>query len=426
MAIEYGAAQPARVQCFKELSERPNSSVATHQLTFGGSLRTLPIWKVPLALPKYRLLNGRTASAQREWLAGNPNAGSDFFARDPESLEAQKVQHHLLEKYINEEGLLKYFKDAEHEQEGVLILDSNGFVINGNRRLCSWRILYDGEAAKYAHLATVSVVVLPPADPREIDKLEGRLQVAPEMRAEYEWHSLANMMKDRRSLHGLSVDQLADFYNMSASEVKRLIDKVDYGAAYLQARGVPHQWSKLTKKEFAFDKLVDLRTRVGNGGAKKLFETAAYALIDDPAGGRLYEAIPAMQKYMDKVRDQLLVEFPISAEEIISDPRDPLGDDPAEAKNYVLASKVNADAASRERLVNIVREVIDTQKAFERDAGAANFVLKRLQQAAAGVQSAIAGYKPDQANLEGVDAAMATIEEALSKLRQAIAGHASH
>ena len=60
----------------------------------------LPVLRVPVNLPKYRLLNGRTASAQEEWLAKHPDKQEDFFRQDPESDEVQRVQHELLGKLV--------------------------------------------------------------------------------------------------------------------------------------------------------------------------------------------------------------------------------------------------------------------------------------------------------------------------------------
>jgi len=60
----------------------------------------------------------------------------DFFA-DPERVDVQIVQHQLLDAVTTAGGLKQKFSDPANKQVDPLILDEFGFVINGNRRLCS-------------------------------------------------------------------------------------------------------------------------------------------------------------------------------------------------------------------------------------------------------------------------------------------------
>ena len=129
----YGYPLDAR-QIFFDDSKK--SSKATFRLVFMGHTQDLPVIKVPIGLPKYRLLNGRTASSQQEYLAKNPDVEKDFFA-DPERVDVQIVQHQLLDAVTTAGGLKQKFSDPANKQVDPLILDEFGFVINGNRRLCS-------------------------------------------------------------------------------------------------------------------------------------------------------------------------------------------------------------------------------------------------------------------------------------------------
>ena len=255
-AAEFGWPLPKRKQYFEDVK----GGAAHHQqIDFMDARMTLPVLRVPVNLPKYRMLNGRTASAQEEWLAKHPGKPADFFRQDPESDEVQRVQHELLSKLVTGAGLLAYFKQVENKQKEPLILDCNGFVINGNRRLCAWRTLLKEDAKKYGQFAHIDVMVLPPGDDKAIDKLEGSLQIEPDIRDDYTWDSLANMMKIRQSLHGLDTGKLAEFYRKKESEVKELLDMLDYAAVYLENRGRPRQWSEVSDKEFAFQQMVRKR-----------------------------------------------------------------------------------------------------------------------------------------------------------------------
>lgn len=402
------------------LNELAKNGVVTRQkLEFQDKMQLLPLVNVPIGLPKYRLFNGRTASLQEEWLSEHPEKSEDFFRRDPELLEAQKIQHELLSKLTSGAGLFAYFKDAANKQTDFVILDANGFVINGNRRLCAWRTLLTVDETKYAHFGHIEALLLPPADDRAIDRLEGQLQIEPEIRDDYTWDSLANMMKLRKQLHKLDDEALASFYKMTERQVKDLQEMLDYASVYLESRGKAKHWSVVSDKEYAFRKMIERRKNFGEAGAKKLFEECAFALIDDPTGRRLYESIPDLQKHFQKVRARLVERFPVPK----------AGQAPAGADDDlfgVVDEKVQSDlrlaeeigkAANVSDAALLIKDVIDSERQLKKDEDNANYVLKRLQGANSEVQSALAGIRADT-NKIGVIDQLNAIEEGLTKLRE--------
>ncbi len=112
-AAEFGWPLPKRRQHFEDVK---SGAAFQQQIDFMDTRLTLPVLRVPINLPKYRMLNGRTASAQEEWLAKHPDKPADFFRQDPESDEVQRVQHELLAKLVSGAGLLTYFKQVENKQ----------------------------------------------------------------------------------------------------------------------------------------------------------------------------------------------------------------------------------------------------------------------------------------------------------------------
>ena len=223
-----------KVMLEKLLSENPS---ATHRIKFQGLSVDLPIIRVPIGLPKYRIENGRTVSLQSEYLAKNPKLSKDFFTLDPEMLDAQEVQHGLLVELSKKTELQKRFDDPTQKQVDPLILDSLGFVVNGNRRLSCWRDLYQQDKSKYDHFSHVDVIVLPPCAAEDIDRLEAKLQIEKDIREDYSWDSEANMMLEKMKRDGFSEKDLADLYDMKESEVRHLLNMRDYGAEYLRSRG---------------------------------------------------------------------------------------------------------------------------------------------------------------------------------------------
>src|SRR5690606_11307411 len=138
----------------------------------------------------------------------------DFFEKDPESDAVQKAQHEILKGMIKEKGLHDFFKT--HEQSNAIILSHEGYVINGNRRLCAWRELFS--TGKYPKFSHVRAIVLPPADQKDIDELEARLQVHQDIKADYTWTSRALMLKHRKAAYSYTIDQLADLFEMSKAD----------------------------------------------------------------------------------------------------------------------------------------------------------------------------------------------------------------
>lgn len=419
---KFGWSYPKRKAFFKEAE---GGVRAHHQLEFMGKIEYLPILRVPIELPKYRLLNGRTSSAQQEYLADHPDLPEDFFSRDSESLEAQKVQHELLWKMVQGKNLLSYFKDKDGAAQQVpIILDNNGFVINGNRRLCAWRTLYYDRTDEHKRFQHIDVVVLPPGDEKAIDELEGSLQVQPDIREDYSWDSLANMMRHRQKSHNWNNKELAKFYKVKESEVKELLDMLDYAEVYLESRGVPKKWS-VVPGEFAFREIVKGRQALKSSsiGDKKLFEEVSFNLLDDSKGGRLYDAIPLARKYQSEIEAALLVEFPVSPSghgEIVEDLFGTL----SQTSVALPLAETIAVPANREKAREVIRDVIESQKELDKEKNSADYLLKQLRKANGCIQAALsAGLKADS-NRMGVSEQIESINAGLARIRVWLDNHA--
>lgn len=417
---EFGWPLPKRLEFLKQLSEDPAAKQYESPVDFMGKAYLLPVWRVPIGLPKYRLLNGRTSSLQQEWLAKNPAKPKGYFQRDPESDEAQKVQHDLLKQLIEEKDLLRHFADQQVKQKQHLILDHLGYVINGNRRLCAWRELLAKEPTKYPHFQHIDVIQLPKGDDQAIDRLEAELQLEPDILAEYKWHAFANMLVDRMRLHGMDEKTLARLYKKRDAEIRELLQMRDYAAEYLKARDKEGQWSDVGD-EFAFKAMVKARKQLPSPGQKRLFEVGAFALLDDPQGGRLYQYIPDLQKELPELQKQLSAVFKVEAP--ADDPDDPLGADPIEQLQQSLAEEIEKTPESRAKAGEVIKEYIRTKELLEREKNTNDFVLKQLQKANAAVQSALTGIHRPETSRDGISETIATIESGLATLKKWLANN---
>lgn len=413
MPIELGYPLPARKEYF--IQQKPHSTW-NYPVTFMGSVQHLPVIKIPIGLPKYRLANGRTASLQQEYMAQHGELPSDFFSQDLESEEAQAAQHSLLKKLIKNKDLYEHFRSPKQKQEQPIILDENGFVINGNRRLCAWRELYGEDAETYEHYKYLDAAVLPPCDEKAIDELEASLQVVPDIKDEYEWHSLANMMKRRLDSCEFDITGLARMYKMEKKDVETLLDALEYARDYLKKRGKEQQWSQVNKHEHSFKRIVENRNGL-DVGAKKLFEEASFVLIDNPEGGRVYEDIRLTKKYFNKVREELQNEFNVSPAPVSDPGLTLLGGVGVPSIDMPLASAVEKET-NHEKVREIIREVISSQEQLNRDRQSATFLLKRLQKANSLITEArTLGLKPESVKA-GVKEQIAGIEDNLAEIKR--------
>ncbi len=390
----FGWPKPARVEEFKNLLAKPTG--ATTRIVFQSKTVDIPIIRVPIELPKYRLTNGRTSSLQAEYLA-TKKARADLFSGDPELWDAQQAQHELLLKLGKQSNLQQFFEDTANQQVDAIVLDENGFVVNGNRRLSQWRELIFTDSARYGHFRHIDVAVLPHCEEKEIDRLEATLQIAKDIRADYSWDSTANMMLAKQKRDGFSNKELGDLYDMKEGEVEKLLDMRTYADEYLRTRGKTDRWSLVSGQELAFEKLVSSRQKIAGVGSQEVFKQAAYTLIDNPdeAGGRLYEAIPAILESLGQVKEKLQQEFPVKAapadpglEQIFGGTPAPATADPIDIPLALEIQKPENTAKARK----IIVDVIETQKQLKKDSKGANYLLECCAKAQAYLTAAVKGW----------------------------------
>jgi hypothetical protein len=423
-ASRFGWTKPARIEEFATLLR--TEGLPTHRVVFQGQSRDIPIIRVPIGLPKYRLANGRTASLQVEHLAKNPGLRADLFSGDPELWDAQEAQHGLLLKLARQAELARYFEDTSNTQVAPIILDENGFVVNGNRRLSTWRQLLADDKKKYGHYANIDVAVLPHCSEREIDRLEAMLQIEKDIRADYAWDAQANMMIAKMEKEGFTPAELGDLYRMKDSEIQTLLDMREYGAEYLRSRGKEDLWSEISPQEFGFRRLVLWRAKVSGVARQEMFKEAVFALIDDPSAvGRLYEAIPALADSLQQVSDRLSQEFTLETPQTDDELDELFGDGgtTAAAPEIGLIA-VLREPATRPRAREVIANVLEAQRQLKKDSKAAGYLLDTCAKANAALVSAVKDGLRAESKRNGVSAQLDGIEANVAKIRQFLAQHA--
>jgi hypothetical protein len=374
------------------------------------------------------MANGRTASLQSEYLAKNPAARPDLFSGDAELWDAQETQHILLLQLAKQSDLQQYFEDISNIQVDAIILDESGFVVNGNRRLATWRELLFKFPEKYKHFRHIDVAVLSHCEEREIDRLEATLQIEKDIKADYSWDAQANMMLAKQKRDGFSNKELADLYGMKEGDVEELLDMRRYADDYLRSRNKANLWSQVSDHEFAFRKIVVSRPKISGIGNQEVFKQAAYTLIEKPedAGGRLYEAIPALVDSLDLVKEKLQDVFDVKPATAnlgldgLFGGALALGE--SKSIDLPLAAEIQKSENS-EKARKIIVEVIESQKQLKKDAKSASYLLECCARAQSCLAAAVKDGLRPESKLAGVAKQLDQIQIQADKIRAYLAAH---
>ncbi len=423
----YGWPLPDRREEFNKLASTGSGDTFRVE-GFKGSMVSLQIIRVPINLPKYRIANGRTASAQQEWVSTHGEALDFFDAGDPELEVIQIAQHDILKSMIKEEGLLDKFKDPVQRQVEPLLLDENGFALNGNRRLCCWRELYVADQLKYAHFSHVDVVILPHCDDQELDRIEARLQIDRDIRSDYTWDAEANMILQKQRLHGFSTQEVARLYGKKKSEIEELLGMRELASEYLKSRNKENTWSLVREDKYAFATLYKTLSNINAAGDRELVKQASFALIDDPSdvGDRLYAVIPKVKEHLTKIKADLALTFPIKPAEPDRAAQDFFGGAATNVSNpgsdLALIAEIKKDEGSIQKARETVLETIRTQDDQKEELKQADYLLKTLKKVNALIQNVAAhGLRPES-GIQGVDMQIKGIRDNLDVIESWVSG----
>lgn len=434
---QYGAPLLTRKS---EIANKMKESTVLFPLEVMGKYQRLKQITVRIELPVYRIENGRTKNFQKEYLAIHPDAPADLFTKDTDSLEAQRAQHAILRRLVDDEDLLKEFQKGTHQTEPIIVTNT-GVVVNGNRRLCAWRTLYQSDPEAYKNFEFIDVAVLPlECDEKEIIALERRLQIQKTHRAEYKWHNKATMMKEEREA-GVVPEVIAKDYDVSKKDVDILIGALEYAEMYLISIDKKDQWSLVDGDVYAFRTMVEERKKISDQGRKELFEAICFKLIETKDyKERLYAVIPGISENLDAIADALrekgLLPSTENEEEELEektdapaiedeDDDDLLGSDEEEgdSTNKGYSELATAVQTSDVKLGGLIKQITDEQKAIKAEQKNANFLLKTL----ASVSRTLWGVRSNGLNentlTEGTSAHLEAIKEHIEFLEQWIQDH---
>lgn len=245
----------------------------------------LPVIRLPIDLPIYRMENFRTYTDQHEYIA-KEKASGDYFSLGQELESVQQVQHGILvrlaRKGVSDSVVPVINVIEEKGQTEPLLITASGVVVNGNRRLAAMREL---------GLTYVEVMVLPAdASEDEIVDIEASLQGVPETKLDYDWIGDGQLINRLISM-GRTTKQVAKQLHRPEKEIKNARQALIEADLYLK------EWAKAEGEygriaEDAEQLFKDLPKRLENKDAalQHASRVIAWSLYDnrEKLGARIY------------------------------------------------------------------------------------------------------------------------------------------
>jgi hypothetical protein len=309
-----------RKDLIASLSAKP---VCGEQPTFDvyeGQRTMLPVIRLPVDLPVYRMANARTQTEQLAHIA-ETKGPANYFEAGQDNEEAQQAQHNILRSFANATaGSVKpIIEELERtKQTEPIMITPSGVVVNGNRRLTAMRELYAERKAEFPTFAEVECMVLPPLTEEQIDDIETRLQERPETKLPYSW--INETLKIRRQLEKKSKKEtdIADMRRKSVGDIRKSLSALNYAEIYLRDWcGAPGDYRLVEKggEQFFSDLVPRLKGKEG-----PLLEAnlrMAWLLFDnrDSLGGRIYNFNKVLGEKAEHVLAQLAERLDIEEEQ---------------------------------------------------------------------------------------------------------------
>ncbi|HCT4484475.1 TPA: ParB/RepB/Spo0J family partition protein [Pseudomonas aeruginosa] len=364
--------------------KKPTRSEAFYD--FRSTKYDLPVTRVGIDLPVYRMENFRTYTDQHEYIA-KEKVSTEFFSAGQEIESVQQVQHELLIRLARKgvaDSVVPVIDVLEKEgQREPILITASGVVVNGNRRLSAMREL---------GMTHLDVMVLPPdASIEEIVDIEASLQGRPETKLDYDWIGDGQLI-NRLIGMGRTPKQVADQLHRSEKDIKNALQALTEVDLYLK------EWAHAAGEygrvsEDAEQLFKDLPKRL-DGKDVNLAQASrviAWSLFDnrDKLPGRIYEFNPAFGKLAGDVLDRVASDLGLSTcedagpQEMQSSDDDFSIDldDEEEAVTYDSVIEALKDESTRDEAVDSLIEA--AQSAIEMDKGqkSGEAALKALSQA---------------------------------------------
>lgn len=358
---------------------------------YQNAMQQLPVIRVPIELPIYRMGNGRTRTEQLKFIRQHQSAAT-FFANGQENQDAQQAQHELLDAF-SKEGTTSVMPIAKVLEEGKqtepVLITSSGLVVNGNRRLAAMRELYAAGDGKYAEFTHINCMVLPAsASDKEIKEIEVRLQMQPETKLAYTWVNEALTIKDLMQ-SGFTREQIARDMRKDLREVMAMLQALGHAEVYLKDwKGQPEDYELVERgKQLFGDMARDLKDKVGEH--LEISRRIGFLIQDNSSslGTRAYAFNFSFGKKAPDVAEALAGRLGVDLIQPPPTPSEGVGqleidiDDESEGSSYKPLIDVMDNQSRREEVTQELIAVCESIRASEQDQKRGQAALKAVKDA---------------------------------------------
>jgi hypothetical protein len=202
--------------------EKSNSSRKQRFYEYRNTPEDLPIVRIPINMPVYRVANYRTSLYQMRWVKEKAIDRS-FFTTGEENESVQRIQHSFLWDLAQNEkkSIASIIEILKSEGQRIpLLVTATGVVVNGNRRMAAMRELLALNPQDFPHFSHVDCMVLPyETTEDDLKEIEVRLQMTPETRMPYDWIGECIAIKDLREREK-SFETIGNWMRLDPSKVK--------------------------------------------------------------------------------------------------------------------------------------------------------------------------------------------------------------
>ena len=261
-----------------------------------------PIVLMDINVPIYHLNNGRTRDAQRSYVKKN-NHKDNYFEKGLENTQQQRIQHKILYE-LSQDSTANIHRElktsVKFREDAPLLIDSNGMLINGNRRMAAIRELYKSDVKKYDDFKRIPCAVIEQhLDDKTIKEIENFLQVIKENKQDYNWISLCMEIQDEKKRLGLENKQIAVNMGKTESEIERyfnLITVIDN--CLVEDHKTPGDYTVIKSQEQLWKNTEERVNKTKNKGEKDLIYKIGRMISVNSGkfGDRDYKIASALQK----------------------------------------------------------------------------------------------------------------------------------
>jgi hypothetical protein len=351
----------------------------------------LPVVRLPIELPIYRMANGRTRTQQMKYIRQH-KLSPDFFTAGQENQDAQQAQHDILDVF-SKEGTTSIIPIATVLEDGKqtepLLITSAGVVINGNRRLAAMRELYNTGDPGYQGFSHANCRVLPAAvTDKEIKEIEIRLQMQPETKLPYTWVNEALTIKDLMA-SGFTPDRIAQDMRKTPAEVAARLSALIHAEIYLKDwKRQPEEYDLVEGAEQLFGDMAKL-LKNKSGEELEISRRVAYVIQDNSKQlrDRAYAFNFGFGKKSAEVAEALAARLGV---DLTSPPQTKDGpdagleidiEDETEGATYKPLIEVLDDPSRRDEIATELISVFESIKSAEQDEKRGQAALKAAKDA---------------------------------------------